>query len=534
MYSVELKLHVDFSEHLKDPEMNHAHRPLALIIMDGWGYSEQPENNAIYSANTPVWDSLWQDYPHTLINASGAGVGLPSDQMGNSEVGHLNIGAGRVVYQEFTRVTKAIESGSFFTNHVLTDAVDATLENNNAVHIFGLLSPGGVHSHEEHIQAMVELAVKRGVSNVYVHAFLDGRDTPPKSAQDSISLMEQTFEKLGGGQFASVIGRFYAMDRDNRWNRVEKAYNLITEGDAEFCADSATDALKMAYEREETDEFVKATSIKGKTGESIKVNDGDAIVFMNFRSDRARELTECFIKADFEHFERKRAITLSQFVTLTEYKKDFTAPIAFPSEKLNNVLGDYVSSLGLTQLRIAETEKYAHVTFFFNGGRDLPFDGEDRILVPSPQIDTYDLQPSMSAPEVADQLVKAIASNKYDMIICNFANADMVGHTGNFDAAVKAIETLDNCLGRVWSALKEVGGEMLVTADHGNAEMMLDKSTGQAHTAHTSNLVPFIYAGRHALCNEKGTLSDIAPTMLNLMGLPIPQEMGQHLLVTLK
>ncbi len=514
--------------------MSHTHRPLALIIMDGWGYSEQPENNAIYAAKTPVWDNLWQDYPHTLIDASGAGVGLPSDQMGNSEVGHLNIGAGRVVYQEFTRVSKAIQTGSFFTNHILTDAVDATLDNDNAVHILGLLSPGGVHSHEQHIQAMVELAVKRGVKKVYVHAFLDGRDTPPKSAQHSIDLMEQTFKKLGGGQFASMIGRFYALDRDQRWNRVAKAYNLITDGEAEFHAASASTALEMAYDRDESDEFVKATAITDENGSVITVNDGDAVIFMNFRSDRARELTECFIKSDFDSFERTRTIKLASFVTLTEYKKDFTAPIAFPSEKLNNVLGDYVSSLGLHQLRIAETEKYAHVTFFFNGGRDQPFDGEDRILIPSPNIDTYDQQPSMSAPEVADQLVKAITGNKYDMIICNFANADMVGHTGNFDAAVKAIETLDNCLGRVWSALKEVGGEMIVTADHGNAEMMLDKDTGQAHTAHTSNLVPFIYAGRNASCNAKGTLSDIAPTMLKLMGLPIPSEMGQHLLVNLK
>jgi len=514
--------------------MSHSHRPLALIIMDGWGYSEQPENNAILAANTPVWDSLWQNYPHTLIDASGAGVGLPSDQMGNSEVGHLNIGAGRVVYQEFTRVSRAIQTGSFFTNHVLTDAVDAAIAQDKAVHILGLLSAGGVHSHEEHLQAMVELAVKRGAKKVYLHAFLDGRDTPPKSAQSSIDLMEQTFKKLGGGQFASIIGRFYAMDRDQRWNRVAKAFNLISDGKAEFHAASASSALEMAYSREETDEFVKATSITDESGAAITVNDDDAVIFMNFRSDRARELTECFIKPDFDGFERSRNIKLARFVTLTEYKKDFTAPIAFPSEKLNNVLGDYVSSLGLRQLRIAETEKYAHVTFFFNGGRDLPFEGEDRILIPSPQIDTYDQQPSMSAPEVADQLAKAITSNKYDMIICNFANADMVGHTGNFDAAVKAIEALDNCLGKVWSALKEVGGEMLVTADHGNAELMLNEATGQAHTAHTSNLVPFIYAGRPASCTQQGTLSDIAPTMLTLMGLPIPSEMGQHLLVNLK
>jgi len=511
--------------------MSHPHRPLALIILDGWGFSEDPKHNAIYAANTPVWDQLWQDYPHTLISASGAGVGLPGNQMGNSEVGHLNLGAGRVVYQEFTRISRAIRTGSFFTNRTLTDAVDSALNNNKAVHIMGLLSSGGVHSHDDHIQAMVELAVQRGVKNVYVHAFLDGRDTPPKSAQQNIEKMEAKFKQLGGGQFASIIGRFYAMDRDQRWDRVEKAYHLITEGQGEFQAETASHALEMAYTREETDEFVKATSI----GEhSIKVDEGDAVVFMNFRSDRARELSKSFIDTDFESFQRQRKIELAKFVTLTEYKKDFTAPIAFPSEQMHNVLGAYVSSLGLKQLRIAETEKYAHVTFFFNGGRDEPFDGEDRILIPSPKIDTYDQQPAMNAPEVADQLVKAVHSNKYDMIICNFANADMVGHTGNFDAAVKAVEALDNCLGRVWSALKESGGEMIVTADHGNAELMLDESTGQPHTAHTSNLVPLIYAGRNADCLEQGTLSDIAPTLLSLMELPIPTEMSKHLLVSLK
>jgi 2,3-bisphosphoglycerate-independent phosphoglycerate mutase len=511
--------------------MSHPHRPLALVILDGWGYSEDPKHNAIYAAKTPVWDQLWKNYPHTLISASGAGVGLPGNQMGNSEVGHLNLGAGRVVYQEFTRIGRAIRTGSFFTNRTLTDTVDKTLGNNKAVHILGLLSPGGVHSHEDHLQAMVELAVQRGVKKVYVHAFLDGRDTPPKSAQASIDAMEEKFKQLGGGQFASMIGRFYAMDRDQRWNRVEKAYQLITEGEHEFQTQSASEALAIAYARDETDEFVQATSIGNDT---IKVEDGDAIIFMNFRSDRARELTKAFIDEDFEHFERKRHINYADFITLTEYKKDFTAPIAFPSEQLHNVLGEYVSSLGLHQLRIAETEKYAHVTFFFNGGRDLPFEGEDRLLIPSPKIKTYDQQPAMNAPEVADQLVKAIHSNKYDLIICNFANADMVGHTGNFDAAVKAVEALDNCLGRVWSALRESGGEMIVTADHGNAELMLDEKTGQPHTAHTSNLVPLIYAGREAECIDQGTLSDIAPTILSLMDLPIPNEMSKHLLVSLK
>ncbi|MDH5357523.1 MAG: 2,3-bisphosphoglycerate-independent phosphoglycerate mutase [Gammaproteobacteria bacterium] len=513
--------------------MSHPHRPLALIILDGWGYSEDPKFNAILAAKTPVWDHLWQDYPHTLISASGAGVGLPGEQMGNSEVGHLNIGAGRVVYQEFTRVSRAIRTGSFFTNRTLTHAVDLALENDKAVHVLGLLSAGGVHSHEEHIHAMVELAIKRGVKKVYVHAFLDGRDTPPKSAQASISAMEEKFKQLGGGQFASVIGRFYALDRDQRWKRVAKAYHLITDGRGEFLAPDATTALSMAYQRDETDEFVKATSILSPNGQTITVEDGDVVVFMNFRSDRARELTNSFIDTEFDNFERERTIKLGEFVTLTEYKKDFTAPIAFPSEKLNNVLGAYVASLGLRQLRIAETEKYAHVTFFFNGGRDQPFEGEDRILIPSPDVDTYDLQPSMNAPEVADQLVKAINSNKYDMIICNFANADMVGHSGNFEAAVNAIETLDNCLGRVWSALKQVGGEMIVTADHGNAELMMDEDTGQAHTAHTNNPVPLIYAGRKGSCVDHGTLADIAPTLLSLMDLPIPSEMGKHLLVNL-
>lgn len=510
--------------------MTQTHRPLALIIFDGWGYSESAENNAILAANTPNWDSMWAKYPHTLINASGEGVGLPGDQMGNSEVGHLNLGAGRVVYQEFTRISLAIRNGEFFNNSVLIDAVEKAKTTDGAVHIFGLLSDGGVHSHEQHIHAMVELAAKQGAKQVYVHAFLDGRDTPPKSAEAAIEKLEESFKKAGAGRLATIIGRFYAMDRDNRWNRVEEAYQLITEGKGQYHADTAIEGLRAAYEREETDEFVKATTI----GTPVKVNDGDSIVFMNFRSDRARELTECFINPEFSGFALPRKIQLADFVTLTEYKKDFTAPIAFPTEKLHNILGEYLSAQGKTQLRIAETEKYAHVTFFFNGGQDTPYEGEDRILIPSPKVDTYDQQPEMNAPEVTDKLIEAINSEKYDVIICNFANADMVGHTGNFDAAVKAIETLDVSLGKIWTALENVGGEMLVTADHGNAERMVNHETGQPHTAHTNNVVPLLFAGREAQCVDGGTLSDIAPTMLTLMGLAIPDEMGKKLLVIAK
>ncbi len=511
-----------------------SHRPVALIILDGWGYSETPENNAIYAANTPNWDQLWRDYPHTLISASGEGVGLPGDQMGNSEVGHLNIGAGRVVYQEFTRVSLAIRDRSFFSNPTLVTAVDNAKQHGKAVHILGLLSAGGVHSHDSHLQAMVEMAAERGVEHVYVHAFLDGRDTPPKSAQTSIDAMEATFQKLGKGQFASVIGRFYAMDRDERWQRVEKAYRLLTDGQGEYHATDATSALAMAYARDETDEFVKPTYICADKTQPVTMQDGDAVVFMNFRSDRARELTLSLTSPDFDAFPRPRPIKLANVVTLTEYKQDFTNPIVFPSSSLNNVFGAYLAAQGRRQLRIAETEKYAHVTFFFNGGRDQPFEGEDRILVPSPQVETYDLQPAMAAAEVADKLVEAIHSGTYDAVVCNFANADMVGHSGQFDAAVKAIEALDSALGRVWAALKQVGGEMIVTADHGNAELMSDPATGQAHTAHTHNPVPLIYAGRDADCAEHGSLSDIAPTLLSLMDLAIPDEMGKHLLVKLK
>jgi len=506
-------------------------KPVVLLIMDGWGFSESEEHNAIFAAKKPVFDRIWKEYPHTLIRTSGAEVGLPADQMGNSEVGHLNLGAGRVVYQEFTRVSRSIRTGSFFNNHTLTDAVDCAIGCGNALHILGLLSPGGVHSHEEHIHAMAELALDRGARQVYLHAFLDGRDTAPKSAECSITKMEEKFAALGKGQIASIIGRFYAMDRDHRWPRIQAAYDLITQGIGEFEAKTAHDGLQDAYARGETDEFVKATSILDADGQPIKITDGDVIIFMNYRSDRARQITRPFIEPDFDGFERASFPQISQFVSLTEYHSAFDIPVAFPPERLHNVLGTYLAGLGLRQLRIAETEKYAHVTFFFNGGAEEPSEGEERILIPSPQVTTYDLQPEMNAPELTDKLVEAIESGKYDTIICNYANPDMVGHTGNFEATVKAIEVLDFCLDRVLKAIHRSGGEMIVTADHGNAELMKNNETGQAHTAHTTNPVPLIYIGREAQLSAKGTLSDVAPSLLKAMGIAQPEEMTGHALI---
>ena len=512
--------------------MSKSPKPVTLIILDGWGYSEDLDSNAIAAANTPVWDRLWKEFPHSFIRTSGAAVGLPGEQMGNSEVGHLNLGAGRVVYQEFTRVSRSIKTGSFFTNATLTDAVDIATERDRAVHIIGLLSPGGVHSHESHIHAMVQLAVERHAREVYVHAFLDGRDTSPRSAASSIQAMEDRFRELGGGRFASIIGRYYAMDRDHRWPRIQAAYDLITQGKAEFEAPDAITGLEMAYARDESDEFVQATRIVPEGMQPVRVKDGDVVVFMNFRSDRARQITRPFIEEDFKGFEREVTPQLGRFVSLTEYNAEFDAPVAFPPERLKNVFGEFAAKLGLRQLRLAETEKYAHVTFFFNGGGEEPFEGEDRILVPSPLVATYDLQPEMNAPKVTDHLVEAIGSGKYDVIICNYANPDMVGHTGNFDAAVKAIEAIDHCLGRVFEALRAAGGEALVTADHGNAEQMRGKETGQAHTAHTSNMVPLLYIGRDAKMVD-GSLADVAPSMIHLMGLEPPMEMTGRSLVEL-
>jgi 2,3-bisphosphoglycerate-independent phosphoglycerate mutase len=507
-------------------------KPVVLIILDGWGYSEKTEFNAIAAAKKPVWDRLWAEYPHSFIRTSGASVGLPGEQMGNSEVGHLNLGAGRVVYQEFTRVSRSIKTGSFFTNATLTNAVDLAIDNGKAVHILGLLSPGGVHSHEKHIHAMVKLAVERGAGQIWLHAFLDGRDTAPRSASASIQAMEDCYREYGGGRFASMIGRYYAMDRDHRWPRVQAAYDLITGANAAFEAPDAITGLEMAYARGETDEFVKATRIVPEGQQPVRVEDGDVVLFMNFRSDRARQITRPFIEPDFKGFERKLIPRLGAFVSLTEYNSDFDVPVAFPPERLKNVFGEYAAKHGLRQLRLAETEKYAHVTFFFNGGVEEPFEGEDRILVPSPLVATYDLQPEMNAPEVTNQLVSAIESGKYDVIICNYANPDMVGHTGNFQAAVKAIESLDENLGKVIVALQEVGGEALITADHGNAEQMRGDNTGQAHTAHTSNVVPLVYVGRAAKMQD-GALSDVMPGLLYLMGMEAPQQMTGRSLIEL-
>ncbi len=514
--------------------MPHAAKPMTLIILDGWGYTENTEFNAIHHAKTPNWDKIWQKYPHTFLRCSGAEVGLPASQMGNSEVGHLNLGAGRVIYQEFTRISRAIKTGSFFTNKTLTDTIDIAVNSDKAVHIIGLLSPGGVHSHEEHIQAAFKLAAERGAKKLYLHAFTDGRDTAPKSAKGSIEAMEATVAELGQGRIASVIGRYYAMDRDHRWPRVQAAYDLITQGNGEFTATSARDAIDQAYAREETDEFIKATSIVPAGEKPVTIEDGDVVLFMNYRSDRARQITRPFIEDDFDGFERAYTPKLGAFTSLTEYHRDFGIPVAFPPEQISNSFGEYISDIGLRQLRIAETEKYAHVTFFFNGGEETPFSGEDRLLISSPDVATYDLQPEMSAPEVADKLIEAIESDKYDAIICNFANPDMVGHTGNFDAAVKAIEAIDTCLGRVIEALQKHGGEALITADHGNAEQMKDLETGQPQTAHTHNPVPFVYIGRPAEPDDsQGSLADVTPTMLYLMGLEIPSNMSGHSLMKL-
>ena len=503
-----------------------------LIILDGWGYSEATENNAIAMANTPNWDYFINNYPHTLISTSGSSVGLPVGQMGNSEVGHLTIGSGRTIEQDFTRIQNDIDSGEFSKNASICAALNETRKNDKAVHIMGLLSDGGVHSHQNHIHAMLEMAHQKDCKKVFLHVFTDGRDTPPNSAGDFIAPLEEKLKTLETGRIASVTGRFFAMDRDNRWERVSKAYRLLSSGKSERQADSALNAVKMAYDSGESDEFIAPTSV----GESVTINEGDAVIFMNYRADRARELTQALTETEFTGFPRASYNRIN-FVCLTEYKEGFDLPCAYPPISVNNTLGFYLSSLELTQLRIAETEKYAHVTFFFNGGAEAVLPGEDRKLIPSPNVETYDLKPEMSAFELTSALVVAVKSKKYNFIVCNFANTDMVGHSGNLGAAIKAVEAVDTCLGEIHKTCEENGAEILITADHGNAEQMVNPKTNKSHTAHTTNPVPLVYVSHRKASIAApldGTLADLAPTILTLMDIEQPEEMTGKCLLAIK
>lgn len=509
-------------------------KPAVLMILDGYGLNERKEGNAVAEANTPVMDKLMAECPFVKGNASGMAVGLPEGQMGNSEVGHLNMGAGRIVYQELTRITKEIQDGTFFGNPALLDAVNNCKKNDSAFHMFGLVSDGGVHSHNTHIYGLLELAKRNGLKKVYVHAFLDGRDTPPTSGKGYVEELEQEMKKIGVGEVASVTGRYYAMDRDNNYDRVEKAYRALTRGEGLEAA-SATEGIQASYDREETDEFVKPTVVK-KNGEPVAlIQDGDSVVFYNFRPDRAREITRSFCDDDFKGFNRDRRLNLT-YVCFSDY--DPTIPnkeVAFHKISVTNTFGEWLAAHGMKQARIAETEKYAHVTFFFNGGVEEPNEGEERILVNSPKdVATYDLKPQMSAYEVCDKLVESIKSGKYDVIIINFANPDMVGHTGVEQAAIKAVEAVDECVGRAVEAVKEVDGVMFICADHGNAEQLVDYETGAPFTAHTTNPVPFILvnADLSYKLREGGCLADIVPTIIELMGMEQPAEMtGKSLLI---
>ena len=501
-------------------------KPLILMILDGFGIAGD-KGNAIKAANKPNIDRLFSSNPVTQIGASGMDVGLPDGQMGNSEVGHTNIGAGRVVYQELTRITKSIQDGDFFQNEALCNAIDNAVKNGTALHIMGLLSDGGVHSHNTHLYGILELAKKKGLEKVYVHAFLDGRDVPPSSGKDYVAACVEEMKKIGVGQIATVMGRYYAMDRDNRWERVVKAYSAMVYGEGVKCADPV-EAVAASYAEGVTDEFVVPTVIDG----AAPIGANDSMIFYNFRPDRAREITRTFVDPDFSGFERKKGFFPLTYVCMTQY--DATMPnvqVAFKPQSLDNTFGEYISNKGLTQLRIAETEKYAHVTFFFNGGVENTYENEDRIRVASPKVATYDLQPEMSAYEVADKCAEAIKSGKYDVIILNFANCDMVGHTGVFDAAVKAVEAVDACVGKVTDAIAEMGGVSLITADHGNADKMFEDD-GSPFTAHTTNPVPFCVIGYPCQLREGGKLADIAPTMLQILGLEQPEEMtGKSLIL---
>lgn len=510
--------------------------PLVFIIFDGWGNAPDSKHNAISQANTPNWDQLLKISAVRAISGSGVDVGLPDGQMGNSEVGHMHIGAGRIIYQDFTRINQAINDGGFAKNPTLLNAMQFAKAKQKRVHLLGLLSPGGVHSHQDHGLALIDMAADLGIQDCHLHAFLDGRDTPPQSAEDYLETVEKHCQVRRVKGISSICGRYYAMDRDQRWARTQRAYDCLTQiddtstEDEIFHASSAKAGLAAAYARKENDEFVQPTRINGKFE---AITDDDVVIFFNFRSDRARQLSRAFTQADFVGFKRQQIPKLSHFVSMTQYAKDIPSEIAFPPQQLKNTFGEVLAKHHRKQTRIAETEKYAHVTFFFNGGREQPFEGEDRILIPSPKsVATYDLKPEMSAYDITDAIVKTIEAGETDVIITNFANPDMVGHTGNFEATVKAIEVIDDCLGKIRQAQLQHGGELLITADHGNAEKMFDEETQQVHTAHTTSPVPLVYAGRKAKFDEApANLADIAPTMLYLLGLPIPKEMTGRVLL---
>ncbi len=508
-------------------------RPTVLLILDGYGFREEKEHNAIALADTPVMDRLMKECPFVLGNASGLAVGLPEGQMGSSEVGHLNMGAGRIVYQDLTRITKEIEEGGFFENEALLKAINNAKENGTSLHLYGLLSDGGVHSHNSHLYALLELAKRHGLEKVYVHCFTDGRDTPPESGKDYVKELQEKMDQIGCGKIATVMGRYYAMDRDNNWDRVEKAYRALTLGEG-VTADSAAEAVTQSYKKGETDEFIQPTVVMENGSPVATIEDGDSIIFFNFRPDRAREITRAFCSDEFDSFDRgsRKQVT---YVCFTDY--DVTIPnkeIAFGKVVMTNTFGEWLAANGLKQARIAETEKYAHVTFFFNGGVEEPNKGEDRFLIPSPKVATYDLQPQMSAPQVCDTLVEKIRSGAYDVIVTNFANADMVGHTGVESATIEAVECLDQCIGKIVEAIEEVNGQLFICADHGNAEMLVDPATGDPLTAHTTDPVPFIlvnYDPAYTL-REGGCLADIAPTLIEMMGMEKPAEMtGESLLM---
>lgn len=506
-------------------------KPTVLMILDGYGLNENKEANAVAEAKTPVMDKLMKEYPFVKGNASGMAVGLPEGQMGNSEVGHMNMGAGRIVYQELTRITKEIQDGDFFKNEAMLEAIENCKKNGSALHCFGLLSDGGVHSHMRHLFGLLELAKRKDFEEVYVHCFLDGRDTPPASAEGYIMKLQEKMKEKGVGKIASISGRFYSMDRDKRWNRIQKTYDAMVNGIGEKSASPIT-AIESSYQKEIFDEFVEPTVICNGDKPVATISKNDSVIFFNFRPDRAREITRTLVDTNFEDFETKKDLNLF-FVCMTQY--DETMPnvkVAFKPTTLVNTFGEYISDKGMTQLRIAETEKYAHVTFFFNGGNEKQYKGEDRILIPSPKVETYDMQPEMSAPEVTEKVLDAINSRKYDVIILNYANPDMVGHTGNLDAAIKAIEEIDKDVGKVVEAIRANEGVLLITADHGNSEQMVDYTTGEPQTSHTTNPVPLILVGMETAKLKSGKLADLAPTMLDIMGLEKPAEMtGESIII---